>query len=733
MAGFDRDKALEVALAQIDKQFGKGSVMRLGDEGRAPVQVIPTGSIALDVALGVGGLPRGRVVEIYGPESSGKTTVALHAVANAQAAGGIAAFIDAEHALDPEYAKALGVDIDALLVSQPDTGEQALEIADMLIRSGALDVIVIDSVAALVPRAEIEGEMGDSHVGLQARLMSQALRKITGALNNSGTTAIFINQLREKVGVMFGCASYDTRVTLADGTQERIGRIVSRRMPVEVLTYDPEADRVVPRRVVNWFDNGPAERFLQFTVARAGGSGRARFALTPNHLVRTPGGWREAGDIVAGDRVMLAEERRLSDQQWQVVLGSVMGSGRLSPGRGGRPGVRLRLRAAARHADRLDGLLSLLGNVPHTRAADARGGLRVDFAPLPELTELHRAVYFGDGKKYLTWEFLKALTPLALAVWYMDAGRLVGGAADAARVELSVAGMSPGSRDRVAEFLRDTHGFEVTPGLRGGRPVLRLSAASTVAFQTLVAPFVHPSAADGLLPELRGRFAVEPRFVPAEHYPVPAQVLDVRVRPRTRSMNRFDIEVEGTHNYFADGVMVHNSPETTTGGRALKFYASVRLDVRRIETLKDGGDAVGNRTRVKVVKNKVAPPFKQAEFDIVYGQGISREGSLIDVGVEQSIIRKSGAWYTYEGDQLGQGKENVRNFLRDNPDLADEIEKKIKEKLGIGPVLDTEPAAAAPASSAKAGSAAATTPAAGPAGSGGSGRSKAKTPAAADF
>jgi recombination protein RecA len=334
-AGFDREKALDVALAQIEKQHGKGSVMRLGERSAAPIEVIPTGSIALDVALGIGGLPRGRVIEIFGPESSGKTTVALHAVANAQAAGGLAAFIDAEHALDPEYARALGVDTDGLLVSQPDTGEQALEIADMLIRSGALDVIVIDSVAALVPRAEIEGEMGDSHVGLQARLMSQALRKLTGALSNSGTTAIFINQLREKIGIMFG------------------------------------------------------------------------------------------------------------------------------------------------------------------------------------------------------------------------------------------------------------------------------------------------------------------------------------------------------------------SPETTTGGRALKFYASVRLDVRRIETLKDGSDAVGNRTRVKVVKNKVAPPFKQAEFDIVYGRGISREGSLIDVGVEQGLIRKSGAWYTYEGDQLGQGKENVRTFLRDNPDLADEIEKRIKEKLGVGPRVDT--------------------------------------------
>jgi recombination protein RecA len=330
----DREKALESALEQIERQFGKGSVMRLGDEGRAPIEVIPTGSIALDVALGIGGLPRGRIIEIYGPESSGKTTVALHAIASVQAAGGLAAFVDAEHALDPDYAQALGVDLDNLYVSQPDTGEQALEIADTLVRSGAIDLIVIDSVAALVPRAEIEGEMGDSHVGLQARLMSQALRKMAGALSSTHTSAIFINQLREKIGVMFG------------------------------------------------------------------------------------------------------------------------------------------------------------------------------------------------------------------------------------------------------------------------------------------------------------------------------------------------------------------SPETTTGGKALKFYSSVRLDVRRIETLKGGTEAVGNRTRVKVVKNKVAPPFKQAEFDILYGEGISREGSLIDLGVEAGLVKKSGAWYTYEGDQLGQGKENARVFLKDNPDLSDEVEKRLKEALGIGPRVD---------------------------------------------
>ncbi len=226
--------------------------------------------------------------------------------------------------------------------------------------------------------------------------------------------------------------------------------------------------------------------------------------------------------------------------------------------------------------------------------------------------------------------------------------------------------------------------------------VLTFAKEETAKLHELIAPYVHPSMQHKLLERFRGQFAVEPEFIEPRVLPVPAPVLDVKIKPPTRSMHRFDIEVEGSHNYLADGVIVHNSPETTTGGRALKFYASVRLDVRRIETLKDSGDAVANRTRVKVVKNKVAPPFKQAEFDILFGHGISREGSLIDVGVEQGLVRKSGAWYTYEGDQLGQGKENVRKFLMDNPDLADEIEKRIKEKLGVGAVVDVDATVPAP-------------------------------------
>ena len=506
------------------------------------------------------------------------------------------------------------MDTDELLVSQPDTGEQALEIADMLIRSGAIDVVVIDSVAALVPRAEIEGEMGDSHVGLQARLMSQALRKLAGALNQTKTTAIFINQLREKVGVMFGCMSYSTRVTLADGTQEKIGKIVNQRRDVEVLSYDPETGRTVPRRIVNWFNNGRAEHFLQFTVAKSGGNGRAQFAATENHLIRTPGGWREAGELLAGDRVVLTEPWRLSGQQMQLILGALMGDGSLSPNPHGRSGTRFRMGHGARQAAYLDWKASLLGNIGYTRSSNAKGAVFADLTPLPELAELREAVYFGDGKKHLSWEYLKALTPFALAVWYMDDGgftvrskgvqqRTQGGTG---RIEICVQAMSPGSRQRLAGYLRDTHGFDVKVSNRGarGQAVLQFTTAASEQFQRLVAPYIHPSMEYKLLPRFRGQFRVEPEFVPAEMRLAPARILDIHVKPPTRSMNRFDIEVEGLHNYFVDGVMVHNSPETTSGGRALKFYASVRLDVRRIETLKDGTEAVGSRTRIKVVKNK---------------------------------------------------------------------------------------------------------------------------------
>ena len=686
----ERDKALDMALGQIEKQFGKGAIMRMGEESRIKIATIPTGALSLDIALGIGGLPRGRVVEIYGPESSGKTTVALHAIAEAQKAGGIAAFIDAEHALDPSYAQALGVDMEGLLVSQPDTGEQGLEITDMLVRSGAVDLVVIDSVAALTPRAEIEGEMGDTHVGLQARLMSQALRKLAGTLSRSRTCCVFINQLREKVGVMFGCMSYGTRVTLADGTQEKIGKIVNQRLPVEVLSFDPEAGAVVPKKVVDWFDNGRTDHFLQFTVARGGGNGRAQFACTPNHLVRTPGGWRQAAELSAGDRVLQAVQHHLSDFQWQVLLGGLMGDSALSSTRSGH-GARMRWGHGVKQVDYAAWKASLFPNLRASRSVNPRGAVFYDFQPLPELSELRQAVYLG-GKKVLSYDYIKALTPLAVAVWYMDDGtftlrskglaeRTRGGTG---RSDICVEAMERSSRARLADHLADTWDIQVKQITPGGKAVFQFPTRETEKLHALIAPYVHPSMQYKLLPKYRGRFTVEPQIEPTRHALMPMPIMRIEQKPPTRSMHRFDLEVEGSHNYFADGVMVHNSPEVTPGGRALKFYSSVRLDVRRIESLKDGTDFVGNRVRVKVVKNKCVGEGTRI-FDPTTGI-THRIEDIVDGGVGSAVwaIDKRGELQVRPiAARMDQGVQDlIRLRFRDGTTLLVTEDHRILTEAG---------------------------------------------------
>jgi recombination protein RecA len=686
----EREQMLEVTLQQIEKQHGKGAVMRLGEHPAGQgIAVIPTGSLALDIALGIGGMPRGRIVEVYGPEGSGKTTVCLHVIAEAQAAGGITAFIDAEHALDPTYARTLGVNIDELLVAQPDNGEQALEIADMLVRSGALDLIVIDSVAALVPRAEIEGEMGDSHMGLQARLMSQAMRKLAGSLSRFNTTTMFINQLREKIGVMFGCLSWDSKVLLADGSYEYIGKIVNQRMPVEVLSYDPDRGEVVPKRVIDWFDNGATDQFLQIAVARPGPAGRAGFGCTPNHKIRTPKGWKQAQELKVGDRVMQAIPHHLSEFQWDVILGGLMGDSALSPSQSGLA-ARFRFGHGAKQAEYAEWKASLFANLHVSHSSNQKSAVFYDVQPLPELIELREAVYIG-GKKVFGHDYLKRLTQLSLAIWYMDDGSFSIRAKGlqertrdgSGRAEICVEAMERTTRIRLLEYLSDTWGIVPKLISRAGKATFVFPKDETAKLHALVAPFVHPSMEYKLLPKYRGRFSVEPVFAPSRYELTPMPVLEVRPKPSNTRTHRFDIEVEGSHNYLADGVVVHNSPETTPGGRALKFYASVRLDIRKIDNLKDGAEVVGSRVRAKVVKNKLAPPFRQAEFDIIYGKGVSKEGSLIDVGVDTEIVKKAGAWFTYEGEQLGQGRENARQFLAEHKDIAREIERKIREVVGL--------------------------------------------------
>ncbi|MDX6717754.1 MAG: recombination protein RecA, partial [Solirubrobacteraceae bacterium] len=667
------------------------------------VNAIPTGALSLDLALGIGGMPRGRIVEVFGPESSGKTTLVYHVLAEAQRLGGVCAFIDAEHAMDPLYAQRIGLDIDELLVSQPDYGEQALEVCDMLVRSGAVDVVALDSVAALTPRAELEGQMGDTTVGLQARMMSQAMRKLAGNLNRTQTLCLFTNQIREKIGVMFGCLSYDTRVMLADGASEKIGKIVNQRMPVEVMSMDPETGEISPKRIVEYYDNGQTDDWLRFEIA--GSQGRRRLTVTPNHVIFTPEGERQAWEIEEGDEVLAAvKQYALSDDQIKLILGSVLGDGSLRYA--SRHNVSFRVGHGARQREYCEWKQSMLAPFAH-KIGTTGNGIGFDTIPMRQLAWLHEAIYATAGGGTVSAELIEQLDARAVAAWYQDDGTF-GGSYERwghGKPTICCAALSTEDREQLATRCE---------ALGMGRPTvsghnLLFSGERARMFHEKIAPYVHPSMDYKLHPELRGRFAWD---TPREDLrtdlagrtslrPAAMKVLrKYRVKPAaSRRGGRYDLQIEGNHTYLAGGIVVHNSPETQPGGRALKFYASQRLDIRRIETLKDGTEAVGNRVRVKVVKNKVAAPFRQAEFDIEFGKGISTSGCLLDLGIEHSVVGKSGSFFSYGDERLGQGRNNAKGYLDEHPEIAREIEAKVYAALGIGPLvapIDCDEAVPAP-------------------------------------
>ncbi len=684
-----RQKALDATLTDLTKRFGDGTVIRLGDAAHMEIDSIPSGSLTVDIALGVGGVPRGRIVEIYGPESSGKTTVCLHVIAEAQKRGGLCAFVDMEHALDPSYARAIGVNVETLYISQPDTAEQALEITEALVRSGALDVVVMDSVAALVPRVELEGEMGDSHVGIQARLMSQALRKLSGAIKQSNACVMFTNQLRDKIGVMYGCFQYNTRVVLADGSTEKIGKIVNQKLDVEVLSYDVKTGMFAPRKIVNYFDNGKADQFLQFKVASNYGNGKRSFACTPNHTLLTEHGYEQAGDLEVGDNLMTTVPFYLTPLHEQVILGSLLGDGHI--GRIKPYSAQFRVTHGAAQTDYCEWKQSLFEGVVGYRGTNVRGGHAFDTIPMYELRQIAELVYKENGKggKRITREWLDRLSPLAAAIWYMDDGTFDNHRRW--RVEIAAHSFSYEDRQLLVDWLAE-HDIEAKNDLSG--KIIIGNKAAVSKFHAWIARYVHPSMDYKLMPEMRGQFRPI-QSEPCEHTEaVPMPILDIYAKPRTKSMQRFDLEVEGNHTYVVDGVVVHNSPETTSGGRALKFYASVRLDIRRLESIKaGGGEVVGNRVRIRVTKNKVAPPFREAEFDIMFLEGgISKSGEVLDLGSELGIVEKRGAFYRYNDGLLGQGRENAKAYLTENKDVRDEIENAIREQYGMPSLSGVKPA-----------------------------------------
>lgn len=686
-----KDAALQAALKQIDKDFGQGSVMKLGDKAAVQVEAIPTGALGLDLALGIGGVPRGRIVEIFGPESSGKTTLVYHIIAEAQARGGVCAFVDAEHALDPIYAKRIGVNTDELLVSQPDYGEQALEIVDVLVRSGAVDVVAVDSVAALTPRVELEGQMGEQTVGLQARLMSQALRKLAGNLNRAKTVCLFTNQIREKIGVMFGCFHYDARVVLADGGTEKIGKIVNQRMPVEVMSMDPATGEISPKKIVEYYNNGETDEWLQFEVEAGGGSGRRKFACTPNHLIFTPEGEKHAAEIQEGDEVLgSAKQYDLHEDQLKLIVGSVLGDGALRYQ--SAHNVAFRVGHGEKQREYCEWKHEMLAPFAHA-IAPTGAGIGFDTIPMRQLAPVHEAVYAAGGGRQVSDELVEQLDERAIAAWYCDDGTFYGhyerwGHGTAVIYSKS---LREADKERLAARCEELGMGRPTVSTRG----LTFSGKRTQRFHQKVAPYVHPSMDYKLHPDFRGRFAWHPDTSDAHLNgtrlqsrtslrAAPVKVLrKYRKPPTPRKRDRFDLQIEGNHTYLVDHVVVHNSPETQPGGRALKFYCSQRLDMRRIETLKEGTEAVGNRVRVKVVKNKVAAPFRQAEFDVEYGVGISHEGGLLDLALEHDLVQKSGSFFSYGELRLGQGRNNTKQYLAQNPELAQEIEAKLFAELGV--------------------------------------------------
>ena len=763
----ERETALDVALGQIDKQFGKGSVMRMGDRPSMGIKSIPTGAMALDLALGVGGLPRGRVVEIYGPESSGKSTLAMHVVAEAQRNGGICAYIDAEHAMDPVYAAAIGVNIDDLLISQPDTGEQALEISDMLIRSGALDVLVIDSVAALTPRAEIEGEMGDTHVGLQARLMSQALRKLTGTLNRSDTIAIFINQLREKIGVIYGspevtpggrALKFYASVRLDIRRIESIkdgGEVVGSRTRVKVVknkcvaagttVFDPTTGRthriedivekgagaavtatdklgkLHVRPIVGRMDQGEHE-----VIGLHLRDGTALW-LTADHKVLTDRGWVKAGELGTDDRVARPRTTPGFGQAEPVpadharLLGYLIGDGYV----GGKTPITFTNIAEPLQEDAA-AIASSLGCDAHQRGietsfshrkGETNGVLALarwaeiwgDLAPTKRIPA---AFFAPDVSSEVVGNLLFGLFETDGWVSREQTGGLRAGFTTtseqlAQQIHWLLLRWGIGSSVRVYDPKAKR------PSVIGGRRVqgklpcweVRVSGIDNIVAFAEAVPMWGPRGqklTEALAqPELRKHRGSQRGYLPAaQAEPVLAYLRGLGVTPQSASQllgeateraggslqgvlghprlrrDRLERLADALDSEFLRGVLA----EDLWYDRIVAVSPSEWRPIYDVEV-----DELHTFVANDIVVSNCAPPFKQCEFDIGFGKGISREGSLIDVGASVGIVKKSGAWYTYEGEQLGQGRENAKQFLIEHPEIMVELDDRIRRQVGLIP------------------------------------------------
>jgi recombination protein RecA len=702
-----REKNIELALSSITKEFGEGSIMRLGSNQKMKIETLSTGSLAIDLALGVGGLPKGRIIEIYGPESSGKTTFCLSVIAEAQKKGGLAAFIDVEHALDPKYARVVGVNLDDLLVSQPDSGEDALNIMETLIRSNSIDVIVLDSVAALITKAELDGQMGDMTMGSQARLMSQAMRRLTSVVSKTQCVCIFTNQIREKIGVMFGCFPYQAKVMLRGGRSELIGTLVNQQKRTEVISWDHRTNSFAPTEVVRRFKHGRNVTNFRLTDNEVGAlrtayrtlvfrypndAGFNKLTCTPNHTIFTPAGEVGAEELTIGDKILVRHKNvKFSDDLQHLLLGSMLGDGSLK--QDGRTTAYFREEHAQDQRAYVKWKQKAFGKLVR-KPSDNEHGYGFSTVPLYSLAKIREKFYpLNKRYKHVTTRLLEELNPLSLAVWYLDDGTNGSRGQKVRR-----------SNSKTIYLHRLTEGecrafeavFAAKFGLKCHIKYHPKGASSRIGFygpeadkfEEIVRPYCHASMAYKLTPhkDIGCRLSKLDFSTSEVDEAIPCEIFECREKFIDGKQGvRYNLEVKDNANFLlASGAIVHNSPETTSGGRALKFFSSIRIDIRRKDQIKTPeGKVIGNRTKIKVVKNKVAPPFTEVEFDIMYNEGISASGSLLDLGLEHKILEKKGAWITYLGELVGQGRDAAKQTIREKPELAEKITKAIVEKASV--------------------------------------------------
>ena len=678
-------EALQMVMTQINDKFGKNSVLKMDSiDSTLSLDVCSTGSLKLDKILGVGGLPYGRIVEIYGPESSGKTTLCLSVVAQAQKSGKTCVYVDAENALDVYYARKLGVDIDNLYMSQPSSGEEALSIVETMINSGAVDVIVVDSVAALVPRAEIEGEMGDSHIGLAARLMSQALRKITAAAKQNNVLLIFINQIRIKIGVMFGCLHGDSKINFVDGRVLPISDVVNNKITGEVWSLNEKTGYLEAKPIVDWHHNGYVDKPEDYQIishvplqSHVFESRQNRYkseiALTLYHNVFVKDkGWIKSKDIQVGDIVISRKTDILNGELLDFVKGLLVSGTKIKYNR--LHGVYdLKLKPSRFGSKFDDWIANKL--FAYKMQKNDRG---VYFSNLITNNELAKWVHKNANPLRL---FKERIPDWSMFLWAMEKSFIQDD-----KLYLSTYYTREHDLTTLSHLLSNS-GYH--------NRVVWLDNRLEYAFEfldgsiiDLIEDYIDLSLPNSQFDQYIKLFDIQQfdnrcnRILRYKKNTIIDKSKVVGVRQLSeyqfnRDSGKYDISVADNHNYLAGNMIVHNSPETTTGGNALKFYSSIRLDIRKVSSLKRGEDVYGNDVKIKVVKNKVSPPFKEAHVELLFNIGFNQTGELLDLAVEQEVVNKAGAWYSYNGNKIGHGRENVITFLNGNPDLKQEILEKI--------------------------------------------------------